>query len=69
MPAPISLDGVETARSATLAAFNSDANVVYQATFSDGEFLGYADFIERANDGWRACDAKIARSAKPKALI
>ena len=25
--------------------------------------------IERADDGWLVCDAKLARSAKPKALI
>lgn len=69
VPAPFSLSGIESARSATLAAFESDADVVYQATFSDGEFFGYADFVERVDDGWRVCDAKIARSAKPKALI
>lgn len=69
VPAPFSLSGIESARSATLTAFGSEADVVYQATFSDGEFFGYADFVERVDDGWRVCDAKIARSAKPKALI
>ena len=42
---------------------------IYQAAFFDGEFFGYADFIERADDGWLVCDAKLARSAKPKALL
>ena len=69
VPAPFARTGVESARAAALAALQSDADVVYQATFCDGEFFGYADFVERTHDGWRVCDAKIARSAKPKALI
>lgn len=69
VPAPFTRPGVESGTVASLAAFQSDAEVVYQATFCDGEFFGYADFVERADDGWRVCDAKIARSAKPKALI
>ena len=44
-------------------------DVIYQAAFFDGEFLGYADFVERAEDGWVVCDAKLARTAKPKALL
>lgn len=67
--APFTADALKDARASTLAAFRSSADVVYQATFSDGEFFGYADFVERAEDGWRVCDAKLARSAKPKALI
>nr|NLD41657.1 TM0106 family RecB-like putative nuclease [Actinomycetales bacterium] len=43
--------------------------VVYQAAFYDGEFFGYADFLERTPDGWRVCDAKLAREAKPHALL
>ena len=66
---PFTTDALDDARTKTLAAFASSADVVYQATFSDGEFFGYADFVERAEDGWRVCDAKLARSAKPKALI
>ncbi|WP_114201998.1 TM0106 family RecB-like putative nuclease [Janibacter anophelis] len=69
VPAPFDQPGIEAAKAATAAALESDADVIYQATFSDGEFFGYADFIERADDGWRVCDAKIARSAKPTALI
>ncbi|WEV78815.1 TM0106 family RecB-like putative nuclease [Janibacter cremeus] len=69
VPAPFSRGGIDSARSVTLAAFRSDTDVLYQATFCDGEFFGYADFVERVDDGWRVCDAKIARSAKPKALI
>ncbi len=43
--------------------------VVYQAGFFDGEFLGYADFVERGDDGWVVCDAKLAREAHAKALL
>ncbi len=60
---------VEAAGDATLKAFMNGTDVVYQAAFFDGEFFGYADFIERADDGWLVCDAKLARSAKPKALL
>ena len=62
---PFTTDALDDARTKTLAAFDSGADVVYQGTFSDGEFFGYADFVERAEDGWRVCDAKLARSAKP----
>lgn len=60
---------LEAARDDTIQALRSDANVIYQAAFSDGEFFGYADFVERADDGWRVCDAKLARQAKPQALL
>ena len=66
---PFTTDALDDARTKSLIAFASSVDVVYQATFSDGEFFGYADFVERAEDGWRVCDAKLARSAKPKALI
>jgi hypothetical protein len=33
--------------------------------FFDGEFFGYADFVEHTADGWLVSDAKLARSAKP----
>lgn len=60
---------LQAARDDTLKALLSNAPVVYQAAFSDGEFFGYADFVERADDGWRVCDAKLARQAKPQALL
>ena len=66
---PYTLVKVEAARDATLKAFSAAPEIVYQAAFDDGEFFGYADFIERADDGWLVCDAKLARSAKPQALI
>lgn len=72
---PAKVQGKVTAASATAAAqaavqaFASDADVVYQPAFFDGEFFGYADFVERTDRGWVICDAKLARSAKPRALL
>ncbi len=43
--------------------------VVYQPGFFDGEFFGYADFVEPSPEGWVVADAKLARSAKPKAML
>ncbi|ANS78252.1 Superfamily I DNA and RNA helicase [Serinicoccus hydrothermalis] len=53
----------------TQEALGGDADTVYQATFFDGEMLGHADFLEHAADGWRVCDAKLARSESALALV
>jgi predicted RecB family nuclease len=53
----------------TLESLGGSASVVYQAGFYDGEFHGYADFIRRSEDGWLVCDAKLARHARPTALL
>ncbi len=53
----------------TRVAFDSQPLVVYQAGFFDGEFHGYADFVEKSASGWVVSDAKLARSARPKALL
>ncbi len=45
------------------------SSVVYQPGFFDGEFFGYADFVEPSPEGWVVADAKLARSAKPKAML
>ncbi|MAO79092.1 MAG: nuclease [Nocardioides sp.] len=66
---PYTMPALETAGEATLKAFLAEPDVVYQAAFFDGELFGYADFIDRAADGWLVCDAKLARAAKPKALL
>lgn len=66
---PYTMAKLEAAGDATFKAFQSEPEVVYQAAFFDGEFFGYADFIERAEDGWLICDAKLARQAKPRALL
>lgn len=53
----------------TMGALASRPDVVFQAGFFDGEFFGYADFIEDTDQGWRVCDAKLARQARPEALL
>lgn len=64
-----SVDALDDLRAATLHALRSGARVVAQAGFFDGEFHGYADFVERSDDGWVVCDAKLAREARAKALL
>ncbi|GAA1361590.1 TM0106 family RecB-like putative nuclease [Arthrobacter rhombi] len=54
----------------TTDALTRGADVVFQATFFDGEFLGFADFIVRAADGrYAVWDSKLARHAKVTALL
>ena len=61
---------LEAAVTATERAFADGAEVVFQATFFDGEMLGFADFIVRQPDGSYAVqDSKLARSAKVPALL
>ncbi len=60
---------LEQAHAATIAALRSDAEVVYQATFFDGGFVGHADFLERTDAGWLVSDTKLARSASVPALL
>lgn len=49
--------------------FAGEADILCQPSFFDGEFFGYADFVQRTDEGWQVCDAKLARSAKPQALL
>ncbi|WP_426765999.1 TM0106 family RecB-like putative nuclease [Pseudarthrobacter sp. 1G09] len=59
----------------TELALRSGADVVFQATFFDSEFLGYADFLvnEAAGTGlpgrYEVWDTKLARHAKVGALL
>lgn len=59
----------------TELALRSGADVVFQATFFDGEFLGYADFLvnQAAGTGspgrYEVWDTKLARHAKVGALL
>ncbi len=57
------------AHAQTLEALRSDAEVVYQATFFDGGFVGHADFLERTDDGWLVSDTKLARTESVPALL
>ncbi|HEX6954214.1 MAG TPA: PD-(D/E)XK nuclease family protein, partial [Agromyces sp.] len=55
---------------ATRAAFASGAPVVFQATFVDDGFVGFADFIVRQPDGrYLVQDSKLARRARVTALL
>ncbi|NLF05909.1 MAG: TM0106 family RecB-like putative nuclease, partial [Actinomycetales bacterium] len=72
IPRPDSRDPVALAEAVarTREAFESGADVVFQATFFDGELLGFADFIVRQPDGsYQVQDSKLARSAKVTALL
>ncbi|KGN42003.1 TM0106 family RecB-like putative nuclease [Knoellia aerolata] len=66
---PHSREGYEAAMQQTLEALGSDAVVLCQATFFDGDVLGYADFLERTDAGWLVSDTKLARSANVPALL
>lgn len=66
-PAP---NEIAVASAQTQAAFAGGADVVYQAAFFDGRFLGYADFIIRTPGGtYEVYDTKLARRAKITALM
>lgn len=61
---------VDAAVDATNAAFAAGAPVVFQATFADDGFIGFADFIVRQPDGrYLVQDSKLARRAKVTALL
>ncbi|HEX5396187.1 MAG TPA: TM0106 family RecB-like putative nuclease, partial [Candidatus Limnocylindria bacterium] len=63
----------------TIAAMRQGADVIYQATFFDGRWLGYADFLLRVEDAahpsaWGAyhyevADTKLARHVKAGAVL
>ncbi|MFQ6171721.1 TM0106 family RecB-like putative nuclease [Oryzobacter sp. R7] len=61
--------GLEAAHAQTVAALTGDAEVVYQATFFDGGFVGHADFLERTPEGWLVSDTKLARRESVPALL
>ncbi|HET6967188.1 MAG TPA: TM0106 family RecB-like putative nuclease [Ornithinibacter sp.] len=64
-----SRQALEVAHAQTVEALRSDAEVVYQATFFDGSFVGHADFLERTDDGWLVSDTKLARRESVPALL
>ncbi|KAA9111507.1 TM0106 family RecB-like putative nuclease [Microbacterium rhizomatis] len=54
----------------TIAALESDADVIYQATFATPDFVGFADFLTRDEEGrWIVQDSKLARHARVTALM
>lgn len=66
----------EAAADATAEAMQAGAEVIYQATFVDGDWRGRADFLERIDRqtalgawGYEPLDAKLARAEKPTYVL
>ncbi|KZX21813.1 TM0106 family RecB-like putative nuclease [Rathayibacter tanaceti] len=58
------------AADAAVEAMRAGVDVLYQATFYDGGFLGFSDFLLRTADGaYEVYDTKLARHAKIPALL
>ena len=69
-------DSREARHAATLQAMRDGVEIIYQATFVDEPFLGYADFLRRVDTSsalgdysYEVLDTKLARSAKGKFII
>lgn len=54
---------------ATFTALTARTPVVYQATFFDGRFLGFCDFLVAEGDRYAVYDTKLSRHAKVPALL
>src|SRR5262249_4296449 len=61
---------------ATEEAMRAGAEIIYQATFTRGDWRGRADFLERVDQttalgawGYEALDAKLARAEKPTYVL
>jgi predicted RecB family nuclease len=68
-PADGSWDWERMARE-TEEAMRGGAEVVYQATFLDGDWRGMADFVVRLPDGfYEVVDTKLARHARPAHVL
>ena len=71
------LAALHTAEQQTLAAMKEGADVIYQATFFDGEWVGHADFLIKDEGrpstlgswAYDVADTKLARHAKVSALV
>ena len=61
----------ERAARETERAIQDGADVVYQAALTDGTWRGFADFVERRDDGdgYEVVDTKLARRAKPQHVL
>ncbi|WP_194420477.1 TM0106 family RecB-like putative nuclease [Microbacterium abyssi] len=63
-------DALATVVAETQKALRSDAKLLFQAAFATEEFVGFADFLLREDDGrWRVQDSKLARMARVTALM
>ncbi|GAA2223417.1 TM0106 family RecB-like putative nuclease [Herbiconiux moechotypicola] len=74
-PPSASPELLSAAAAESVAALRAGADVVFQAAFFDGRFLGYADFLVREGDDaegrprYAVVDTKLARRAKVTALL
>src|SRR5207253_808059 len=60
----------ERAARETEQALRSGVDVVFQACLVDGDWRGFADFVERQADGsYEVVDTKLAHHAKPEHLF
>src|SRR5262245_399231 len=66
----------EASARATKEAMRAGAEIIYQATFAQGDWRGRADFLERVDHptalgawGYEALDAKLARAEKPTYVL
>ena len=73
-------EGLRRQAAETIDAMRAGADVVYQATFFDGRWLGYADFLLRRQNGpgqvsafdgyhYEVADTKLARHVKASAIL
>src|SRR4051812_33553336 len=70
-------DGTRQSAADTLAAMRSGADVVFQAVFADGDWLGHIDFLRKLGDidsdlgqwSYEAVDTKLARHVKPYFVV
>jgi predicted RecB family nuclease len=70
------IDALLQSERATVAAMESGAPVIYQATFFDGVFLGRTDFLHKTDTpctrwpwSYEVLDTKLAHNPKPYFLI
>ncbi len=69
-------EDLRRAESETLEAMHAGVDVIYQATFFDGRWMGKADFLVRVDQpsglgahSYEVVDTKLARHAKTRALL
>jgi predicted RecB family nuclease len=70
------LAGYRAAETATLEAMSQGADIIYQATFFDGRWIGHADFLYRVEvpsdlGAWsyEVADTKLAKRVKAAAVL
>ncbi len=68
-PRSWSRDDLVAMHQRTVATLRELDGIVYQAGFFDGELVGFADFLVAGPEGWSVSDAKLARQARPAALL